>query len=158
MELLWPGWLSQWHLLRAVLVLPGSLNLLWLQRGTLLVCTDSGCLHTFLLVSSLIFFACHCLCADAQQKGFYSRSIRKLESLLDKGAGGGSLALDPDIATRLNAQQKQLLHLNRALLYLLSGARAAEQRSIACAVAFGCIVLTMPGVYAVPWLDMPVSV
>lgn len=58
---------------------------------------------------------------DAQQKGFYSRSIRKLESLLDKGAGGGSLALDPDIATRLNAQQKQLLHLNRALLYLLSG-------------------------------------
>jgi hypothetical protein len=61
--------------------------------------------------------------ADAQQKGFYSRSIRKLESLLDKGSGGGSLALEHDIATRLNAQQKQLLHLNRALLYLLSGAR-----------------------------------
>jgi hypothetical protein len=65
---------------------------------------------------------CDCAPADAQQKGFYSRSIRKLESLLDKGSGGGSLALDHDIATRLNAQQQQLLHLNRALLYLMSGA------------------------------------
>jgi hypothetical protein len=64
-----------------------------------------------------------CAAADAQQKGFYSRSIRKLESLLDKGSGGGSLALDRDIATCLNAQQQQLLHLNRALLYLMSGAR-----------------------------------
>lgn len=60
--------------------------------------------------------------ADAQQKGFYSRSIRKLESLLDKGNSSG-LALDPDISTRLNAEQRQLLHLNRALLYLLSGGR-----------------------------------
>jgi hypothetical protein len=72
---------------------------------------------------------CACLgllcAADAQQKGFYSRSIRKLESLLDKGSGGGSLALDHDIATRLNAQQQQLLHLNRALLYLMSGVRAS---------------------------------
>lgn len=50
--------------------------------------------------------------ADPQQKGFYSRSIRKLESLLDKSSSNG-LQLDPDIATRLDAEQKQLLHLNR---------------------------------------------
>eukprot|EP00775_Hariotina_reticulata_P001463 gene1463-1805_t len=57
---------------------------------------------------------------DPQQKGFYSRSIRKLESLLDKNSSNG-LDLDPDITTRLDAEQKQLLHLNRALLYMLSG-------------------------------------
>lgn len=58
--------------------------------------------------------------ADTQQKGFFSRSIRKLESLLDKSTSN-PLALDPDIATRLDAEQKQLLHMNRALLYYLSG-------------------------------------
>jgi hypothetical protein len=75
-----------------------------------------------------------CAITDAQQKGFYSRSIRKLESLLDKGSGAGSLALEHDIATRLNAQQKQLLHLNRALLYLMSGAHVQHAEcSAACA-------------------------
>lgn len=63
---------------------------------------------------------CLSLSADTQQKGFFSRSIRKLESLLDKGSSN-PLEFDPDIGTRLNADQKQLLHLNRALLYYLSG-------------------------------------
>eukprot|EP00878_Enallax_costatus_P023322 GHUV01024796.1.p1 GENE.GHUV01024796.1~~GHUV01024796.1.p1 ORF type:complete len:527 (+),score=199.75 GHUV01024796.1:936-2516(+) len=57
---------------------------------------------------------------DTQQKGFFSRSIRKLESLLDKSTNN-LLAFDSDIATRLDAEQKQLLHMNRALLYYLSG-------------------------------------
>lgn len=60
------------------------------------------------------------ICADTQQKGFFSRSIRKLESLLDKSSSN-PLEYDSDIGTRLNAEQKQLLHLNRALLYYLSG-------------------------------------
>jgi hypothetical protein len=74
--------------------------------------------------------------ADHQAKGFFGRSIRKLESLLDKqggsgGAGGNSsgsvasaaasLALDPDLSSRLSSEQHQLLHLNHALLYYLSG-------------------------------------
>jgi hypothetical protein len=58
--------------------------------------------------------------ADTQQKGFFGRSLRKLESLLDKGSNS-PLALDPDLASRLNSEQIQLLHLNRALLYYLSG-------------------------------------
>lgn len=58
--------------------------------------------------------------ADTQQKGFYGRSLRKLESLLDKGSSN-PLALDPDLASRLSSEQIQLLHLNRALLYYLSG-------------------------------------
>lgn len=63
----------------------------------------------------------HCI-ADTQQKGFYGRSLRKLESLLDKGSGSSdSLALEPDLASRLNGEQVQLLHLNRALLYYMSG-------------------------------------
>jgi hypothetical protein len=60
--------------------------------------------------------------ADTQQKGFFGRSLRKLESLLDKGSNS-PLALDPDLASRLNSEQIQLLHLNRALLYYLSGAK-----------------------------------
>ncbi len=58
--------------------------------------------------------------ADTQQKGFFGRSLRKLESLLDKGSNS-PLALDPDLASRLSGEQIQLLHLNRALLYYLSG-------------------------------------
>jgi hypothetical protein len=58
--------------------------------------------------------------ADTQQKGFFGRSLRKLESLLDKGSSS-PLALDPDLASRMSGEQIQLLHLNRALLYYLAG-------------------------------------
>lgn len=68
-----------------------------------------------------MFLLLCCLPADTQQKGFFGRSLRKLESLLDKGSSS-PLALDPDLATRLNGEQVQLVHLNRALLYYMSGA------------------------------------
>lgn len=63
--------------------------------------------------------------ADMQQKGFYGRSLRKLEAQLDKGSSS-PLALDPDLASRMSGEQVQLLHLNRALLYYLSGASFVE--------------------------------
>lgn len=65
-------------------------------------------------------WAVACFNTDTQQKGFYGRSLRKLEALLDKGSSS-PLALDPDLASRMSGEQVQLLHLNRALLYYLSG-------------------------------------
>jgi len=64
---------------------------------------------------------------DTQQKGFYGRSLRKLESLLDKGSRD-PLALEPDLASRMSGEQVQLLHLNRALLYYMAGTRQGGHR------------------------------
>jgi hypothetical protein len=50
--------------------------------------------------------------ADTQAKGFFSRSIKKLESLLAKSSPS-CLALGDGLDTRLSAEQQQLLHLNR---------------------------------------------
>lgn len=65
--------------------------------------------------------------ADTQQKGFYGRSLRKLESLLDKGSSN-PLALEPDLSSRMSGEQVQLLHLNRALVYYLSGEDVLRSR------------------------------
>ena len=51
-------------------------------------------------------------------KGFFGRSIKKLDALLDRSASD-PLALAP--ASRLTRAQQQAIHLNRALLYLLAG-------------------------------------
>ena len=47
--------------------------------------------------------------ADTQQKGFFGRSLRKLESLLDKGSNS-PLALDPDLASRLDILSHVCMH------------------------------------------------
>lgn len=82
--------------------------------------------------------------ADTQQKGFFGRSLRKLESLLDKSASGpaAGLALEPDLASRLSSEQQQLLHLNRALLYYLSGERLwwLQWHTYGCLLFVGCCV------------------
>lgn len=57
---------------------------------------------------------------DSQQKGFFGRAIKKLEALLGR-TSSGALALAHGLDTRLNASQKQAIHLNRALMYLLAG-------------------------------------
>ncbi|KAF8057286.1 srp72 [Scenedesmus sp. PABB004] len=83
---------------------------------------------------------------DASAKGFFARSIRKLESLLaDKGSTSPGLALEPELATRLSAPQQQLLHLNRALLYLMSGKTdQAKQLAAQLAAAYpGSVPVTM---------------
>jgi len=56
--------------------------------------------------------------ADMHAKGFFGRSIKKLDALLDRSASD-PLALAP--ASRLTRTQQQAIHLNRALLYLLAG-------------------------------------
>jgi hypothetical protein len=55
---------------------------------------------------------------DPNQKGFFGRSIKRLDALLDRSSAD-PLALTGGLGTRLSAGQRQALHLNRALLYLL---------------------------------------
>ncbi|KIY95778.1 subunit of the signal recognition particle [Monoraphidium neglectum] len=67
--------------------------------------------------------------ADPHQKGFYGRSIKRLDGLLDRSSAD-PLALAQGLGTRLSAAQRRALHLNRALLYLLGG-KADAARDLA---------------------------
>ncbi|GBF97135.1 signal recognition particle subunit [Raphidocelis subcapitata] len=67
--------------------------------------------------------------ADPNQKGFYGRSIKRLDALLDR-ASADPLSLSAGLNTRLSAPQRRALHLNRALLYLQSG-KAEAARDLA---------------------------
>jgi hypothetical protein len=66
---------------------------------------------------------------DPNQKGFYGRSIKRLDALLDRSSAD-PLALAGGLGTRLSGPQREALHLNRALLYLLSG-KADAARDLA---------------------------
>ncbi|KAI8463766.1 MAG: hypothetical protein J3K34DRAFT_526736 [Monoraphidium minutum] len=74
--------------------------------------------------------------ADPHQKGFYGRAIKRLDALLDR-ASADPLALGHGLGSRLSAAQRTALHLNRALLYLMSGkADAARELAGHLAKAF----------------------
>ncbi|KAG1664183.1 hypothetical protein FOA52_011360 [Chlamydomonas sp. UWO 241] len=79
----------------------------------------------------------------ASNKKAVANAAKALDALLDKGldkgpSGGHALRLSAALDTRLSIGQKSALHLNRALLYLLSG-RLDPAREAAAAIgkAFG---------------------
>ncbi|GAX79721.1 hypothetical protein CEUSTIGMA_g7162.t1 [Chlamydomonas eustigma] len=68
---------------------------------------------------------------SAAQKKFVANAAKRMEALLDKDKSQGHLKLSPELEARLSKNQKQTLHLNRALLYLLSGRLEAAKDTAA---------------------------
>ncbi|KAL3136436.1 Signal recognition particle core component, variant 2 [Trebouxia sp. C0009 RCD-2024] len=64
---------------------------------------------------------------QSHQKRFAAEALKKFESLMDHEAAG---QLSPGVESRLSSQQKQALHLNHALLLLLSGKAEACQEKL----------------------------
>lgn len=66
--------------------------------------------------------------AQSHQKRFAAEALKKFEGFMDHETAGQLL---PAVESRLSRQQQQALHLNHALLLLLSGKSAACQEKLA---------------------------